>query len=182
MGALLESVVLVPALDAGRVVRELRMEHDPNAAAGVPPHLTLMFPFLPPAELSAQRVDALERLISGATAFDFTLTHVSEFDQGVVYLVPAPSAPFVDLIREIGLQFELLPFGGAFGKDPVVHLTVAVQASPSTRQRIADSLGPELPISLRAQEAWLMVGSNSGGWEVVRRMPFEVIATPGGRP
>jgi 2'-5' RNA ligase len=182
MPGLLESVVLVPALDAGLLVRQLRMEHDPSAAAGVPPHLTLMFPFLPPHDLSAQRIDALERLISGAMAFDFTLTHVSEFDQGVVYLVPAPAAPFADLTREIGKQFELLPYGGAFGKDPVVHLTVAVQASPSVRNRIVDRLGPELPISLQAEEAWLMVGSNSSGWEVVRQMPFGVFATPGGPP
>jgi 2'-5' RNA ligase len=181
MPGLLESVVLVPALDAGRLVRELRMEHDPSAAAGVPPHLTLMFPFIPPQDLSALRIEALERLISGAVAFEFTLTHVSEFEQGVVYLVPEPTAPFADLTREIGRQFELLPFGGAFGKDPVVHLTVAAQAPAPVRQQIADRLAPHLPVSLRAEEAWLMVGSNTGGWQLVRQMPFGMVATPGGR-
>jgi 2'-5' RNA ligase len=181
MPASLESVVLVPALGAGQVVRELRIKHDPSAAAGVPPHLTLMFPFVPPQDLSAQRIGALERLIGRAKPFDFTLTRISQFEQGVVYLVPEPEGPFVSLTREIGQHFGLLPFGGEFGEDPVVHLTVAARASPTDRRRITDKLDPELPISLVAVEAWLMVGSNAGGWNVVRKMPLAATARRGGR-
>ena len=170
MPALLESVVLVPALGAGQLVHELRIKHDPSAAAGVPPHLTLMFPFVPPHDLSAQRIDVLEGLIGRAKAFDFTLTRVDEFEQGVVYLVPEPAAPFVSLTREIGRQFGLQPFGGEFGEDPVAHLTVANHAAPAARKQIADTLGPILPISLRAVEAWLMTGSNVRGWKLLRQM------------
>ena len=181
MPAPLESVVLVPALGAGHVVQELRIQHDPSAAAGVPPHVTLMFPFVPPQDLSAHRIGALERLIGRAKAFDFTLTRMSEFEQGVVYLVPQPDGRFVSLTREIGQHFGLLPFRGEFGEDPVVHLTVAARASPADRRRIIDRLNPELPISLVAVEAWLMVGSNAGGWNVVRKMPLGATARRGGR-
>jgi 2'-5' RNA ligase len=175
----LESVVLVPALGTGQLVQRLRIEHDPSAAAGVPPHLTLMFPFIPPPDLSVQNIDALEQLINRAEPFDFTLTRVSEFEQGVVYLVPEPAAPFVSLTLEIGRQFGLRPFGGEFGENPVAHLTVANQAAPSTRKQIADTLRPVLPISLRAVEAWLMTGSNVRvrsatadvrGWKLLRQM------------
>jgi 2'-5' RNA ligase len=166
----LESVVLVPVLGAGDLVRGLRMEHDPSAAAGIPPHLTLMFPFIPPTDLSVLKIDALEKLINLAEPFDFTLTRVSEFEQGVVYLEPAPAAPFVSLTREIGRQFGLQPFGGEFGDEPVAHLTVAQYAAPSMRKQIADTLRPVLPIALRAVEAWLMTGSNLRGWELLRQM------------
>jgi 2'-5' RNA ligase len=175
----LESVVLVPAHGTGQVVRELRIKHDPSAAAGVAPHLTLMFPFVPPPNLSPRRIDALERLIGRAKPFDFTLTRVSEFEQGVVYLVPQPEGPFVSLTRELGRHFGLLPFGGEFGEDPVVHLTVAARASPAERRRITDKLNLELPISLQAVEAWLMVGSNAAGWNVVRKMPFGLLTSGG---
>jgi 2'-5' RNA ligase len=181
MPASLESVVLVPALGAGRVVHELRIKHDPSAAAGVPPHLTLMFPFVPPQDLSAEGIDVLGRLIGRTKPFDFTLTRTSEFEQGVVYLVPEPDGSFVSLTREIGQQFGLLPFGGEYGEDPVVHLTVAARASPADRRRIIDKLGPELPISLVAGEAWLMVGSNTAGWNAVRKMPLGAISRRGGR-
>ena len=146
------------------------MQHDPSAAAGIPPHLTLMFPFLPPPDLTGPKIDELQRLIKRAKSFDYRLTRVSEFEQGVVYLAPEPAAPFVALTREIGRHFELLPFGGEFGEEPVAHLTVAVQASPSVRKEIGDKLGPALPISLHAVEAWLMAGSHKAGWKVIRRM------------
>ena len=146
------------------------MEHDPSAAAGIPPHLTLMFPFIPPPDLSILKIDALENLINRAEPFEFTLTRVSEFEQGVVYLVPEPAAPFVSLTREIGRQFGLQPFGGEFGEDPVAHLTVANHSARSTRVQIADTLRPVLPISLRAVEAWLMTGSNARGWRLLRQM------------
>jgi 2'-5' RNA ligase len=176
------SVVLVPAHGAGELVQELRIQHDPSAAAGVPTHLTLMFPFVPPPDLSAQKIDALESLIGRARPFDFTLTRIREFKEGVVYLVPEPAGPFVSLTQEIARHFGLLPFGGQFGEDPVIHLTIANHASPSDRRRITDRLSPELPISLRAVEAWLMIGSNTGGWNVARKMPFGESAKRAGRP
>jgi len=148
------------------------MEYDPSAAAGIPPHVTLMFPFLPPTELSEPIVDQLDVLMSHAVAFDFRLTAARQFEQGVVYLVPEPAAPFARLTTEIGKQFGLLPFGGEFGAEPITHLTVAILKSSAKRQHVVDQLLPELPITIGVKEAWLMVGSNSSHWSVVRQMPF----------
>jgi 2'-5' RNA ligase len=166
----LESVVLVPALDVGQLVRDLRMQYDPSAAEGISPHVTLMFPFTQPADMTEHIIDTLEGLISQARAFDFSLTRVGQFEQGVVYLEPEPAAPFAHLTREIGRQFRIKPFGGQFGENPVTHLTVAILDSPLKRQDLVTRLGPELPIRVRAEEAWLMVGANSSSWKIVRRM------------
>ena len=146
------------------------MQHDPSAAAGIPPHITLMFPFTQAADLSTYIIETLEELIGQTRAFDFSLTGVAQFEQGVVYLKPEPAAPFADLTREIGRQFGIKPFGGQFGENPVTYLTVAILDSPLKRQDLVTRLGPELPIRLRAEEAWLMVGANSSSWKVVRRM------------
>jgi len=162
--------VLVPALEAGLLVRDLRMQYDPSAAAGVPPHVTLMFPFVRPPDLTEQIIDILAGMIGRARAFDFALTQVGQFEQGVVYLEPEPAAPFAHLTRKIGRQFGLLSFGGAFGDNPVTHLTVAILGSASKRQELVAQLDTELPIRVRAEEAWLMVGANSTSWKIVRRM------------
>ena len=146
------------------------MQYDPSAAAGVPPHLTLMFPFTQPSDLTEHIIDTLEGLIGRSRAFDFSLTRVGQFEQGVIFLEPEPAAPFADLTREIDRQFGLLPFGGASGDDPLTHLTVAILDSPSKHQDLVTQLVTELPIHLRAKEAWLMVGSNSSSWKTVRRM------------
>jgi 2'-5' RNA ligase len=165
----LESVVLVPVLDAGQLVRDLRMQYDPSAAAGIPPHVTLMFPFTSPTDLTEPMIDTLEGLISSAKAFEFSLTRVGQFEQGVVYLEPEPAAPFARLTKEIERQFGLLPFGGAFGDNPVTHLTVAMLPSLNS-QELVTKLGTLLPIQTRAEEAWLMVGTNSSSWKIVRQM------------
>ncbi|HXN77606.1 MAG TPA: 2'-5' RNA ligase family protein [Candidatus Dormibacteraeota bacterium] len=168
----MESAVLVPALGVGRLVHDLRMRYDPSAAAGIPPHVTLMFPFVPPADLTEPTIDILEKVISGASAFQFSFVRVNQFEQGVVYLEPEPVEPFAKLTREIGRQFGILPYGGEFGEDPVIHLTVAAGASASERQQVANQLAGLGRSVLRADEAWLIVGTNAGGWSVVRKLRF----------
>jgi 2'-5' RNA ligase len=148
------------------------MQYDPSAAAGVPPHITLMFPFIPPADLTEGTIEILEKLIRGTGAFQFSLTRVNQFEQGVVYLEPEPTGPFVQLTRKISREFGILPFGGDFGDEPVAHLTVGIDQSADTRQQIVNQLHLVVPIVVAAEEAWLMVGSNASAWSTVRRMPF----------
>jgi 2'-5' RNA ligase len=166
----LQSVVLVPALGAGTLVQELRLRYDPSAIAGVPPHITLMFPFLPAPDLTEENIDALEGLITAANRFEYQLARVCEFEQGVVYLDPQPAEPFVKLTRDIGRHFGLQPFGGEFGDTPVPHLTVAIPQPLATRRQVTAQLAPLLPVHLVAEEAWLMVGTNFDTWKVVRQM------------
>jgi hypothetical protein len=131
-----------------------------------------MFPFLPPSELTEANIRALEAVIGKEVRFEFSLSRVSEFEQGVVYLEPEPAEPFVRLTRKIGELFGLLPFAGEFGDTAVPHLTLTVPESRMTRQQIAMQLDTLLPIPLVAHQAWLMVGSNSSTWKTVARMPF----------
>jgi 2'-5' RNA ligase len=167
-----ESAVLVPALGVGQLVRDLRMQYTPSARAGVPPHVTLMIPFVPPRDLTDAANDALTTLMSRTRAFDFSLTQVSQFDAGVVYLEPEPAEPFARLTRQISRQFGVRLYGGDFGDKPVVHMTVAILESAAIRQQVVTQLSDVVPIDIKAEEAWLMVGGNASIWNVVRKMPF----------
>jgi len=169
---LIESVVLIPALDVGQPVWDLRLKYDPSAAAGVPPHITLMFPFVPPPDLTEPMIDTLEILIGNTTAFQFSLTRVKEFEQGIVFLEPEPANPFIELTTGISRRFGLLPYGGDFGSEPVPHLTVGILENVSARRQLVKELSGPVPIVVEAEEAWLMVGSNASRWNVVRQMPF----------
>jgi hypothetical protein len=131
-----------------------------------------MFPFLPPSELTEAKVDALAVLLSGEERFEFALTGVREFEQGVVYLEPEPAEPFILLTRKIGDLFGLLPFGGEFGDTAVPHLTVTTPESGMTRQLIAAKLEQVLPIRTVANQVWTMVGDNISRWTIVREMHF----------
>jgi len=142
----------------------------------MPPHVTLMYPFLPPPRLTKPVIQELERLAADVTPFDFALNNVREFEQGVVYLEPEPADPFANLSNEIGRRFGLLPFAGEFGNILVPHLTLAMPQLHSATQRIADTLAPVLPIRLHADQAWLMAGDNKTRWNRLLRLPFRGVS------
>lgn len=165
--------MLVPVLNAGPLVHELRMRYDPSARAGVPPHVTLMFPFLPAHELTEGTTGELEALLSGTSRFHFSLSRVRDFPQGVVYLEPEPASPFIELSNKITESFGMLPFAGEFGDTPVPHLTLTTPESGMTRQQVEAQIEPLLPIRLVAEKAWLLVGSNAITWTIAREMNFK---------
>ncbi len=135
-----------------------------------------MYPFLPPPHVTKPVIQELERLAGSVTPFDFALTQVHEFEQGVVYLEPEPIDPFVNLSNAIGRKFGLLPFGGEFGDVLVPHLTLAMPQVHSATRHITDTLAPLLPIRLHADQAWLMVGDNKTRWNRLLRLPFHGVS------
>ena len=65
-----ESAVIVAVPQAEPAVGELRLRHTYDAPLGLPPHVTLLYPFVPPAELTEDVEERLARLIAAAPAFD----------------------------------------------------------------------------------------------------------------
>ncbi|HKW69639.1 MAG TPA: 2'-5' RNA ligase family protein [Candidatus Dormibacteraeota bacterium] len=58
---------------------EFRQRHDPSARAGVPPHITLMYPFLEPDRLSSEALTELEMSLEDVDAFEYSLTDARDF-------------------------------------------------------------------------------------------------------
>jgi 2'-5' RNA ligase len=159
-----QSVLLVPALDMIPLVQRFRLRYDPNAALGVPPHITILFPFIAPDQLTDLILADVTRVFESVNAFDYSLNEAREFDEGVLYVAPEPDAPFIELTAMASKHFGLQPYGGAHSS-VVPHLTVAQTAPSPTRRRIAAALQEALPRRGRASEAWLMVGGDGGKWK-----------------
>ena len=64
-----ETAVLVPVPEAERVVSSHRSRLDGAAALGVPAHVTVLFPFVPPPEITPSVVDALAAAVAAVSAF-----------------------------------------------------------------------------------------------------------------
>ena len=60
-------IVIVP--EAEDLVGRFRIQFDSSAAVGVPAHVTVLYPFKPPHELTADVFQALEKLFSPLPAF-----------------------------------------------------------------------------------------------------------------
>jgi hypothetical protein len=115
-------IVVVPEADA--LVGALRLRHDASARLGAPAHVTVLFPFLAPDDVSAQALLGLQALFSAHPSFAFELRSVERF-AATCYLAPSPAEPFVALTEAVWRAHpEHPPFAGEF--DTIVpHLTVA---------------------------------------------------------
>lgn len=151
-----ESALLIPVPEAEPVVGRWRTLFDPGALTGIPAHVTLLYPFLPPSQLDEALLQTLDSLLAGFRAFPFSLTEVRRWPE-VIYLTPEPVEPFVTLTTTLTQHFPgAVPYGGAF--DQVIpHLTIAHTSNPKVVDQIVADVTPHLPIRSAATAVTLMV-------------------------
>ena len=127
----------------------------------MPAHVTVLFPFVPADDIDET---ALRILFDGFPAFDFELDRAETFDNGVVWLHPEPSSPFVDLTAEVQQRWPAYPpYEGVFD-EVLPHVTVS--ETPL-------DLDLALPIRARATEVALYEEDEAtGSWSVRARFPL----------
>ncbi len=164
-----ESALIVPVPEAERLVAAWRERHDGSAQTGIPAHLTLLYPFLPPEEIGPADVERLAALFGSVPATRFRLVAVRRFSRGVLYLAPEPDGFLRELTNRIwALYPDRPPYGGAF-EDVVPHLTVAQVEDQEVLDRVEAAVAPGLPIEAEAAEAWLMLHGDDDRWRAAHR-------------
>jgi 2'-5' RNA ligase len=153
-----QSALLIPVPEAEPVVGRYRAEYDPVAASGVPAHITLVVPWLPPDQIDDGDLDELRDALSGTEAFDFSLEAVSWFGRSVLWLAPSPSKPFRALTARLAERFSTPPYDDEFD-EVVPHLTVGHASDGVELAPVAAALAPLLPVKCRADQVWVMVSA-----------------------
>jgi hypothetical protein len=87
-----QSAVVVVVPEAEPVVGTWRARHDKSAGWGVPAHVTVLYPFLPPERIDTAVLGRLATVVSGVNPFETTFGATGWFGEEVVYLVPEPHA------------------------------------------------------------------------------------------
>ena len=159
-------VVLVPQAEA--LVGPFRDLYDPSAMAGVPAHITLLYPFRPPEEIDEGVRESLRACFESFASFSFSLSASRRFP-GVLYLAPDSDEPFRQLTSALWRRYpETPPYGGKW-PNIVPHLTVAQVADPAALDRVASEFAHashrRLPITGRTTGVALM-DNRSGRWVV----------------
>jgi len=169
-----ESALLVPLPELEGALGPYR-RLDPAAGFGVPPHVTLLLPFVPIDRLRPDDRTALGELFGSVRAFDCRFEQLSWFGDDVLWLVPEPKAVFVELTTRIWQRFpDNPPYGGAFA-EIVPHLTIGDgSAAAGGRVTAAELREAEagvsrlLPLRATADRALLMAGRREpNGWRVI---------------
>jgi 2'-5' RNA ligase len=163
-----QSAILIPVHDADAVVQPFRLEYDPVSTAGVPPHITLIVPWLPPVEIQPADLDELADALHSTDAFDFLLARVRWFGRRVLWLAPEPVQPFLDLVQLLSDRFGTPPYEDEFD-EVVPHLTVGHASDGAELSAVAEQLIAKLPIKCRAEEVWVMVGDGQR-WSVKKKI------------
>ena len=167
-----ESALIVPVPEAEDLVGEWRERYDDSARTGVPAHVTLLYPFLPPEDVTKADLEGLSALFAAAAATRYELVAVRRFSRGVLYLAPEPEAFLRELTGRIWARYpHRPPYGGVF-EDVIPHLTVAQVEDSGVLDAVEASLAPGLPIAAHATEAWLMLQDEDGRWRAGHRFPL----------
>jgi len=115
-------IVKVP--EAEHVVGELRDRFDATARLAAPAHITVLFPFMSPGEITSVVIHLAQAAVDTVSSFVFSLEEIGRFP-ATTYLSPDPPDPFVSLTKALIQRFPMfLPYGGAH-EGIVPHLTVA---------------------------------------------------------
>lgn len=163
------SALIVAVAEAEPLVARFRLRYD-NASLGVPAHVTLLFPFVPAAELDEALFGELRELFVAQPAFSFALVGVSRFPE-VAWLAPEPAEPFRRLTDLIRRRYPSYPPYEGIHDEVIPHLTVA-KGDETIQDELDAALAPHLPIVAEVREVMLLEEQPDGHWRTRERFPL----------
>lgn len=164
-------IIPVPAFES--FIRHHRRINSAVSPEGVPAHLTLLYPFLPPMGCKEAHAE-VAGFFSEVKPFEFELTKVGWFGDRVVFLAPEDPGPFIALTERLIEHWSVcIPYGGRHGGAHVPHLTLGIEGTPEEMASLAEAAERLLPIRCVADQAWLMIGTpRPAEWKIAARFAF----------
>lgn len=170
------TALIVASPEAEPVLAPWRRRYSAEAVErGIPPHITILVPFVPAAAIDADVLTRLRALFAPVRPFDYELAKVESFP-AVVWLAPEPAAPFHELIVRTREAFPQHPPYGDPTLEPVPHCTIGVDDDPARVAAMLDELrqelGRSLPIRCRASSVDLLEQREDESWLLRERFPL----------
>src|SRR5512136_65957 len=146
----IESALAVLIPEAEDLVEIFRKQFDPSAAIGVPAHVTILYPFISPDELTDDISATLRELFREIPGFTASFFKIQRFPD-MLYLAPEPPEKFRQITEAVVKVFpDTPPYRGAFN-EIIPHLTVAQVSDLKLLDKITvdfhETAKDKLPIS-----------------------------------
>jgi 2'-5' RNA ligase len=162
------AVIVRTSLPVG--LEGLGRESVTDAAVGVPAHLTLLYPFVDPSELTLAIRRRLGRVARRHASFAYTLLGIAVWPD-TVYVAVEPTAPFQRLQRDCQAAFPAYPI---YGRDAtfrfVPHVTVAEGSAVPDPAVAAHPGWRALPRAREATAIEVIASGMDGRWRTVWRI------------
>jgi len=168
-----ETALICRVPEAERYIARYRERFDPSARRNVPAHVTILYPFMPPAQVDSGVIDELRGIATAVRCFEYRLAETRRFPVAL-YLAPQPEDSFAALTAAVFRAFpDYPPFEGKFAT-VVPHVTVAHADEAQLCEievelRIALASGS--PLRARCSEM-VLIENSSGRWEELQRFPL----------
>ena len=162
----MQSALIVTIPEAEEAVAQHRARFGDAAGFGVPAHVTVIFPFMPPSRVNAEVIETLAAAISTVPKFQATFESTGWFGTNVLWLAPTPAVVFGALITAAADAFpDYPPFEGRH-EVVVPHLTVGhADAAETDLQAAEEQVLSHLPVRADVTEVALWCGTDvPGGW------------------
>jgi len=170
------TAIVVPVLEAEPSVDCWRRRYTQDGADGMPPHVTLLYPFVDDRVLVGGHVCGIRRVLACFAPLDFELRGFAEFPSTegapVLYLEPDPTEPFLEMTAAIARVFPDYPPYEGVHEEVVPHLTVAADAPDDYYAAAEHALPTFLPIRDVVREAWLIGHTPEQPWHTLWRLPL----------
>jgi 2'-5' RNA ligase len=154
-------------------LERLRRRGVGDALAGLPAHLTMLYPFVEPGRL---RADVRRRLASVAARtppFEYQLTGAATWPD-TIYVAVEPIAPFVSLQGRLAEAFPRFPI---YGTDPgfafVPHVTIAEGRPIGDPATLDDPAWRSLPRVGRVASIEVIARPPDAPWRTIWRLPLD---------
>src|SRR5262245_12486925 len=149
------SAVVIAVPEAIPVVDDWRERtSDDRTSMGIPPHVTLLFPFVAAEELDDGVLIGLRALFAAAQPFTVTFRQLCRWPD-MAYLAPQPPEPFSRLTEAIVGRWPDHPPYEGIHETVIPHLTVAYGDDALLAEVDAD-VTRKLPIESNVREAVLL--------------------------
>ncbi len=158
-----QSGLIIEVPEAEPAVRQHREHLDASAPLGVPAHITILFPFMPPETVDPAALTRLGELFAEVSGFRFVLDHTDWFGDEVLWLGPGDPDPFRVLTQRVFRAYPAYPPFEAQFDDVVPHLTIGHGHPLNVLRNVEDSVQDRLPIEARANAVTLMTQQSAGG-------------------
>lgn len=168
-----QSALIVPVPDAEELVGAIREQLDPSSSVGIPAHITVLYPFMPPGRIDAGVITELSDLFGDFPRCEISLASVEWFGREVVWLAPRPDGALRHLTAAVWERWPDYPPYEGVHADPVPHLTIGDGAASELLERAAQTIAPHLPLETELTEVRLLRSDlTSGAWQPLARFPL----------
>ena len=166
--------MVVPVPEVQPLVGEFREQLDRPAAEGVPAHVTVLYPFLPPDLIGPQELRRLAAAVASVRRFAVTFRRIAWFGDTDAWLAPEPAAGFRALTAAVTAAFPgYPPYRGEYGIEPVPHLTLGTGDAPDRLRMAAAAVAARLPVDAAIGVCHLLQGrTGPGAWQQRAALPL----------